>query len=71
VVHGYLTIIFLLCRTKRNCVLFMAKGNRMIAEWSVYALATCVVVCICRKFEKHWFKLCDMYRLQYLFSGIS
>jgi hypothetical protein len=36
-------------------MLFIAKVNVMIAEWSM-VLTAHVVVYICQKFEKHWFR---------------
>jgi hypothetical protein len=39
-------------RKNRNCMLFAAKRNVMIAEWFVRAPTAHVVVRSCRKFEK-------------------
>jgi hypothetical protein len=53
-----LTIIFLLfARKKRNCMLFTAKRSVTIAELSAHARIAHVVVCSCRKFEKHCLKI--------------
>jgi hypothetical protein len=40
-------------RVKRNCFLFAAKGNVMIADWTACKPTAQVVVRSCRKFEKH------------------
>jgi hypothetical protein len=50
-------IMFLLFAEKRRkCLLFTAKGNFVMAEWSVCAPTSHVVVSSCQKFEKRWCK---------------
>jgi hypothetical protein len=42
-----------ICSKKHSYVLFTAKGNVRIAEWSAYEQTAHAVVRSCRKFEKH------------------
>jgi hypothetical protein len=48
-----ITLIYLHLQKKCNCMLFIAKGNAMIAQWPVCVLTAHEVLCSCQKFLRN------------------